>query len=177
MKTKSIWQDRDLSGHVRRLRNCKLYEARQSRGLLHLGGRCSLHLCRIKASSIAFDGKLGTISSPRTKGCDHAQSEHLQFADAFVGKRIFRVVSVIHPPRSLRLRVLFGRYQSPLPPVPILGNNHSLEPCRSPSLPAQRKCRCRNHHSNSLPLNAAMKSEEFRVTIRSMRRDKDRKSA
>ena len=128
MKTKSIWRDGDLSEHVRRLRNCKLYEARQARCLLHLGGRCSLHLCRIKASSIACDGTLGTSFSPRTKGCDHAQSEHLQFADAFVGKRIFRVVSLIHPPRSLRLRVLFGRFQNPSLPAPISGNSQFVEP-------------------------------------------------
>ncbi len=97
LRTKRISQHRDPSGCVRTLHNCRLCEAHQVVCRLHLGGRCSLHLCRIKASSIAFDGTLGTSSGPRTKGCDHAQSEHLQFADAFVGKRIIRVVSVITP--------------------------------------------------------------------------------
>lgn len=61
--------------------------------LLHLGGRCSVHLCRLKASSIAFDGTFVANSRRRTNGCDQAQSEHLQFEDAVVGHRIFRVVS------------------------------------------------------------------------------------
>ena len=63
--------------------------------LLHLGSRCSVHLCRLKASSIALDGTFGIGSSRRTNGCDHAQSEHLQFEDAIVGHRIVRVVSPI----------------------------------------------------------------------------------
>lgn len=62
---------------------------------LHLGGRCSLHLCRLKASSIAFDGTLGDSSNCRAKGCAQAQSEHLHRADAVVGNRIVRVVSVM----------------------------------------------------------------------------------
>ena len=61
--------------------------------LRHLGGRCSVHLCRLKASSIAFDGTFVANSRRRTNGCDQAQSEHLQFEDAVVGHRIFRVVS------------------------------------------------------------------------------------
>jgi len=62
---------------------------------LHLERRCSVHLWRSNASSIAFEGTCGISSSRRTNGCDHAQSEHLQFADPFVGSRIVRVVSLI----------------------------------------------------------------------------------
>ena len=75
---------------VRILHPCKLCKGLV---LFHLGGRCSVHLCRLKASSIAFDGTLGVGSSRRTNGCDHAQSEHFQFEDAVVGHRICRVVS------------------------------------------------------------------------------------
>lgn len=62
----------------------------------HLGWRCSVHLCRSNASSTAFEGTLGVRSSRWTNGCDHAQSEHFQFAELFVGPRILRAVSVIH---------------------------------------------------------------------------------
>lgn len=61
--------------------------------LLHLGSRCSVHLCRLKASAIALDGTFDIGSNRRTNGCDQAQSEHLQFEDAVVGHRIVRVVS------------------------------------------------------------------------------------
>ena len=62
----------------------------------HLGWRCSVHLCRSNASSTAFDGTLGVRSRRCTNGCDHAQFEHLQLADSFVGPRILRATSVIH---------------------------------------------------------------------------------
>lgn len=49
----------------------------------------------IKRVLYRFDGTLGTRSSLRTNGCDHAQSEHLQFGDPVVGLRIFRSASLI----------------------------------------------------------------------------------
>jgi hypothetical protein len=81
-----LHQRNDDDGWRRRCR--RLYRC-------HLGCRCSAHLCRLNASSIAFEGRFGIGSSRWTKGCDHAQSEHLQFADSFVGPRIFRSVSCI----------------------------------------------------------------------------------
>jgi hypothetical protein len=63
--------------------------------LAHLGFRWSVHLCRLNASSIALVGTFGISSRRCTNGCDHAQSEHRQLADAFVGNRIVRAVSVI----------------------------------------------------------------------------------
>src|ERR1700744_5371265 len=59
---------------------------------------------------MALDGTLCTDWSRCTKGCDHAQSEHFQFADSFVGFWIIRVVSVMPPTlRSFPLSVLFEK--------------------------------------------------------------------
>ena len=80
-------------------------------------------MCRLKASSIAFDGTFGTSSSRRTNGCDHAQSEHLQFEDAPVGHRIFRVVStILSTLRSFPPSVLFCGFEVHLPSVPTLSS-------------------------------------------------------
>jgi hypothetical protein len=80
------------------LAGANFQEARQKRYRFHLGCRCSVHLCRLNASSIAFDGAFGVPSSRCTNGCDQAQSEHRHLAAAVVGDRILRVVVSVIPP-------------------------------------------------------------------------------
>jgi hypothetical protein len=51
---------------------------------------------------------LGICSRRRTNGCDQAQSEHFQFADAVVGKSILRAVSVIRSTHSTASPTVFA---------------------------------------------------------------------
>ena len=104
-----------------------------------------MHLCRSNASSVALGGTFGMTSSRCTNGCDHAQSEHLHFADSFVGDSILRVVSSM--PTTLRPF---------LPPVMVGG-----------------RFKPRRHRPIAARLSASIRRGEVRWTVEKRRRKTD----